>query len=479
MLSAGPSGPQPLQLDPDIPQNRVAIGQFGGRAADFGCVRIANLQREARSVGTLIEVNWLEPMDFTFLHAADLHLGSPMLGLSSNDPELAKRVAAASREAFDDLVSEAINRMVGFMLISGDVYDGDWRDTTIAHFFNRQMGRLHRAGIPVFLVKGNHDAESVITGSITLPDSVHSFPSRKPATFRLADLKVAIHGQSFADRAVTQNLALNYPSAEPGWFNVGVLHTSCDGRAGHANYAPCELVHLVQRGYQYWALGHVHTYEVLHANPPIIFPGNLQGRHAGECGPKGAVVVEVRDGEVQNHDRLLLDRIRWALIEVDLNGVSTNAEAFSRIERAIQKEVNAAGNVPVVFRMILRGRTSLNLWLRAETHRLIDEVLAAAAHVTDLIWLEELKVATADPANDASEAVAALANLDFPVLLNSLSHSPELLREAGEAMEIIRAKFPAMPIPDDLFSAEAVEQTIEDACALVISIGTGREGSQA
>lgn len=426
----------------------------------------------------LAELNWLEPMDFSFVHAADLHLGSPMLGLSSEDPELAKRVAAASREAFEDLVSESIHRDVRFLLISGDVYDGDWRDTTIAHFFNRQMGRLHRAGIPVFLVKGNHDAESVITGSITLPDSVRSFPSRKPATFRLADLKVAIHGQSFADRAVTENLALNYPSAEPGWFNVGVLHTSCDGRAGHANYAPCELVHLLQRGYQYWALGHVHTYEVLHANPPIIFPGNLQGRHAGECGAKGAVVVEVCDGEVQNHSRLLLDRLRWALIEVDLDGVSTNAEAFSRIERAIEKEAKAASSVPVVFRMILRGRTSLNRWLRAERHRVTDEVLAAAAHATDLIWLEELKIATSDPARDSSEA-AALANLDFAAMLDTLSRSPELLREAGEAMDSIRAKFPAMPIPEDLFSVEALQQTIEDARELLIAIGTGLEGGQA
>src|ERR1039458_8131175 len=98
-------------------------------------------------------------MEFSFLHAADLHLGSPFLGLSSADEDLAKRIASASRDAFEDLVSQAIDRLVSFLIISGDVYDGDWKDTTIGHFFNRQMGRLERAGIPVFTVKGNHDAE--------------------------------------------------------------------------------------------------------------------------------------------------------------------------------------------------------------------------------------------------------------------------------------------------------------------------------
>ena len=165
-------------------------------------------------------------MGFSFLHAADLHLGSPFLGLSSNDEELARRVAAASREAFEELVEQAISRQVKFVVIAGDIYDGDWKDTTIGHFFNRQMARLQRAGIPVYKVRGNHDAESVITSAVTLPDSVNVFSSRRPETFLIPELKVALHGQSFANRAVPENLALTYPTPEPGMFNIGVLHTT-------------------------------------------------------------------------------------------------------------------------------------------------------------------------------------------------------------------------------------------------------------
>jgi DNA repair exonuclease SbcCD nuclease subunit len=177
-------------------------------------------------------------MRFTFLHAADLHLGSPLIGLSLKDPEVARRFAAASREAFSDLVTQAIAANVAFVIVAGDVYDGEWRDTSIGLFFNRQVARLDRAGIPVFLLKGNHDAESVVTKTISLPDSVSQFPTSRPGTFRIEDLKVALHGRGFPDRAVPENYALGYPDPVPGWVNIGVLHTSCDGRPGHAVYAP-------------------------------------------------------------------------------------------------------------------------------------------------------------------------------------------------------------------------------------------------
>jgi len=109
-------------------------------------------------------------MNFTFLHAADLHLGSPLTGLAHKDELLAKRFALASREAFSELVARAISERVAFFLIAGDVYDGDWKDTSIGLFFNREVAKLSRAGIPVFLIRGNHDAESEITRSVPLPD---------------------------------------------------------------------------------------------------------------------------------------------------------------------------------------------------------------------------------------------------------------------------------------------------------------------
>lgn len=418
-------------------------------------------------------------MDFSFLHAADLHLGSPFLGLSSNDEELARRVAAASREAFEELVDQAISRPVNFVVIAGDVYDGDWKDTTIGHFFNRQMAKLQRAGIPVYSVRGNHDAESVITSAVTLPDSVKVFPSKRPETFLIPELKVALHGQSFANRAVPENLALDYPAPKPGYFNIGVLHTSCDGRPPHANYAPCSVQDLLQRGYQYWALGHCHEYEVLSPNPPIIFPGNLQGRSIRECGLKGAVIVEVEDGQVSTFTRLPLAKIRWARISVDLSKATTETEAFDVIQREIQKEVEKAGSTPIVFRMILSGSTPLHRMLHSEPGRVVDEVIAAADHCSYAIWLESVKVQTSEPVSISAEQDSPLAAIDLKTMLASLRESPEVLTEARAAIASIKGKLPAMDLPDDAFSDESISGIVAEAYELLISSGLSTEARNA
>jgi DNA repair exonuclease SbcCD nuclease subunit len=300
---------------------------------------------------------------------------------------------------------------------------------------------------------------------------VHSFSSRKVDTFRIEDLKVALHGQSFANRAITDNLALKYPKPDPGWFNIGVLHTSCDGRPGHANYAPCSVQDLLQRGYQYWALGHVHTYEELHSNPPIIYPGNLQGRSIRECGPKGAVLVEVQDGEVSDHSRLCLNRIRWALIYADLARIDTEAEAFKTIRDEIQREVDQAGGTPIVFRMVLSGSTPLHRKLHSEPGRLADEVLAAANHCTDSIWLESVKLQTSEPSLSTAGQDSPLATLDLKAMLNSLRGSPQVLQEGRTALDLIKGKLPAIDIPEDMFSDESIIQLLNEAGELLVSSG--------
>jgi hypothetical protein len=75
------------------------------------------------------------------------------------------------------------------------------------------------------------------------------FSARRPETFRLENCDVAIHGQSFRQREVTENLVTAYPSPMAGCFNIGVLHTGLGGMGGHANYVPCSIEDLVNKGY--------------------------------------------------------------------------------------------------------------------------------------------------------------------------------------------------------------------------------------
>ena len=227
-------------------------------------------------------------MAFRFLHAADLHLGSPLLGLAEKDEGVAARFASASRAAFEDLVTAALEEDVAFAVIAGDVFDGDWRDASIGLFFSRQLARLANRGVPTYLLRGNHDAESIVTKSLVWPERVFEFATKRPNTFRIDELRVALHGRGFPHPAVRENYALDYPGPVRGWFNIGVLHTAC-GRAGHENYAPCAPADLAARGYDYWALGHVHAFEIVARDPWIVYPGNLQaqGDRVKKCVTKG------------------------------------------------------------------------------------------------------------------------------------------------------------------------------------------------
>jgi DNA repair protein SbcD/Mre11 len=407
-------------------------------------------------------------MAFKFLHAADLHLGSPFAGLALKDETVAKRFTAASRDAFSELVTRAIEEQVAFVVVAGDVYDGDWKDTSIGLFFNREVARLQRSGIPLYLLKGNHDAESVVTKAISLPDTVFQFPTTAVKTFRVDDLKVALYGRGFPDRAVLENFALSYPDPVAGWFNIGVLHTSCDGRPGHANYAPCTVADLRSRGYQYWALGHIHEYEELSHDPWIVFPGNLQGRSVRECGPKGAVIVDVADGGVKAVRRLIVDHARWATVLVDVTGIDHETALIQKIEDAIRPVADAAQGRLLALRVSLQGKTPLHRSLNADSPRYMDEAQAAAHRCHEEIWLERLRVETEEMSAAAPHQDAAIASLDLGEMLREIKLDPTFRNNASELIASVTGKLPGGIVTGEASLSENLEEIVTKATALVL-----------
>ena len=334
---------------------------------------------------------------FRFLHTADIHLDSPLKGLAGQEGSAAERVRTAPREALDNLIEFAIEERVAFLVIAGDLYDGDWRDYNTGLYFVRQMGRLNQVGIPVYLLYGNHDAESQITRRLVLPDNVHVFGSRKPYSRKVDDMDVFLHGQSFGQRVVTENLALTYPEPVSSAFNIGVLHTGLGGMGGHENYAPCSLDDLVNKGYDYWALGHVHQAQVLRERPHVVFPGNLQGRHVRETGAKGATLVTVENGEVVELVTVPCDVVRWSVVPVDLVDAAGIGEAVDRIRYSIENAVaDFADSRLLVCRVELHGRTEAHGQLMAAGDRLLADARALALGLgDDVAWVEKVVVATA------------------------------------------------------------------------------------
>src|SRR3954454_3333827 len=256
---------------------------------------------------------------FRFIHCADLHIDSPLRGLEADADAPVARIRSATRDAFAALVDYAIDQRVDFIVAAGDLYDGEWQDWRTGQFLARQVARLSEAAIPFIAIRGNHDAQSVISRELRLPDPARELGHRKPETVKLDHLQVAIHGQSFATAAVREDLRKAYPLPLAGWFNIGLLHTNVDGSPGHENYAPCALSDLRAHGYDYWALGHVHTRAELSADPWIVYPGNLQGRSVREVGPRGACLVTVTDGLLAGAPQFLpFDTVRWATLDVDV-----------------------------------------------------------------------------------------------------------------------------------------------------------------
>lgn len=396
------------------------------------------------------------------LHAADLHLDSPMRGLVAYDEAPVGELRLATRLALGNLVDAAVDEAVDAVLLAGDIFDGDWPHYGTGVHFVAEMGRLREAGIPVVVVTGNHDAESKLTKSLRLPTNVRLLDTRKPETVTFEDLGLAVHGQGYATPAVLDDLSAGYPPPIPDLINVGLLHTSADGRPGHERYAPCSVGALAARGYSYWALGHVHQREVLHADPPIVFPGNLQGRGLRETGPKGATLIELgHDGTITLEHRVL-DCVRWALICVDAQGCAQRDEVCERVATAVRTISREAGDRLLAARIVIGGVTGAHSALVADDERLLYDVVAATADIAgERVWIEGVKIETTAPhelAHSGDDAVGELIKE-----LEELTRSEHAMTELMESLApLARVLPPAVLAEFDPANPDSVRELLAD-----------------
>ncbi len=378
------------------------------------------------------------------VHAADLHVDSPLRGLSRlGDDGLAHRLRSATRLALDNLVGLVLDRQADALLLAGDLYDGDWHDWETGHVVTRALARLSDAGVPVFTIAGNHDAASEITRSLRLPPGVTAMSTGAPETVVLEDLGLAVHGQGFATRAVTENIALGYPERLPGYVNVGLLHSSVEGAEGHDTYAPCSLADLTGLGYDYLALGHVHTRAVLASGEhTVAFSGHLQGRHPRETGPKGAYVIEIdAAGAGAGLEFVPLDVARWEVARIDASAARTRDDVLDAACQRLGEVAAGAGGRDVVTRVVISGASAaageltdaeaLGEQVRAEGARAGVTVEKVSVRTTprgapspaDAELLDAVAAASASLAGDPVRLRALLADVSAEV--------GPLVREAG------------------------------------------------
>jgi DNA repair exonuclease SbcCD nuclease subunit len=306
----------------------------------------------------------------------------------------------------------------------------------------KKLLELKAADIPTFMVLGNHDAENRFVSQLRLADVANVFASKKAETFELEELGVSIHGRSFPKRDVTENLAETYPRPVSGCFNIGVLHTACVGREdNHAPYAPCSVEQLVNHGYDYWALGHVHNWAVLNETPRIVYPGNLQGRNPRETGSKGAALVEVTAGVVSDVAHVSCDAVRWARLEVEVGLADVSADIVSRIREIVQEAAEEAGDRPMAIRLSVVGVTSAHDALKVDRRNIVEDVEATLATLANDCWLERLELNTTRPKLAASTD-ATLAGM-LSETMERLTREPEFEVALEKRLQEIADKIPA------------------------------------
>jgi DNA repair exonuclease SbcCD nuclease subunit len=409
--------------------------------------------------------------DFSFVHAADLHLDTPFKGIGSTAPHVAEQLREASLAAFDSLVDLCLERRVAFLVVAGDIYDGPERGLRAQMRFRDGLARLSTAGISSFVVHGNHDP--VETGWSALggpwPERVTVFGT---GTVKAVPVEVdgnplaTVQGISFAQRSERENLALRFAHRAGPGVQVGVLHCNVQGAAsGYDDYSPCTLDDLRSIGLDYWALGHVHARMTLSGRsgsdePWVVYPGNLQARSPkpSERGPKGAVVVHASRGRVTNIEAVGCDVVRFDLVELEIGDIADLAELRAKLVSASRDRLASADGRSLVLRGQLVGHGELHFDLR-RPGTLEDLLIALRGDFAEdkpFCWWDSID----DRSGPAVDLDAARAGSDFAADLIALADQLGLsLATDHGALEDLAAEL-SEGLPGALRTRRALERLL-------------------
>lgn len=334
-------------------------------------------------------------MTYRFVHAADIHLDSPLRSLALRHSELAELIGNATRRAFVRVIDICLDEQVDALLIAGDLYDGDQTSMKTARFLAEQLRRLSQAGIRVFIIRGNHDALSKITKELVLPESVKIFSGRAEVidiNRAPGRVPVVVHGLSFAQPYAPESLLGRFRPVVDGAVNIGMLHTSLGGALGHDLYAPCSVADLQTTGFHYWALGHVHKRSAIEGACAIVMPGMPQGRDISEAGAKSVTLVTINDDRSILLEERSTSVAQFERISVDASGLEDWRDLVSAVTLALEKERDVVRSEHLVARLRITGATPLAWRIRRDTDLLKAEADDRAA-VIGRCWVEQLEIA--------------------------------------------------------------------------------------
>ncbi len=412
-----------------------------------------------------------------FVHAADLHLDSPFTGLKAAASEnVARTLYDATFDAYTKIIDLCIAERVDALLIAGDVYDGADRSLRAQRKFVDGLEKLHDAGIRSFVCHGNHDPLNGWEARLTYPSSCHRFGPEFEAVpvFEDDPDRAVVHGISYPQRDVTENLVHRLGRVEPGPFSIGLLHANVDNDPNHPAYAPCSLDDLVQSGVHYWALGHVHTRRVLNPQgPTVVYPGNPQGRHPNETGPRGVYLVEVDGFGHVSLDFRPMDTVRWERLHVDISRMDTEQNLLDDLHQVMEDTIASAAGRSVVVRITLSGRGALHGSLRQP--KAIDDLVEAVnepwTEQSPFAWSERIEDETASPFDRQERIEGSDFIADLLRLCDQSKTDSELLAELRSSLsELYDHRTFGRYLRDSIPADEDLATLVDDAESIAVNL---------
>jgi DNA repair exonuclease SbcCD nuclease subunit len=386
-------------------------------------------------------------MAFRFVHAADIHLDSPLLSLDEYPGAPVEEIRLATRKALGRLVDFSIESDAAFLVIAGDLFDSEWRDCNTGLYFISEMKRLRVAGIKAYIELGNHDAANRMATGLPWPDHIRFFDHKRPERIAVPDCDAALYSQSFRRPHVDEDLTSTWPVGDPGTFNIGVLHTSASGAPGHERYAPCSLDSLRSRHYQYWALGHNHTRAELAKEPWVVFSGNIQGRNVRECGPRGCYLVDVDDQGGVKLTFEPLDVVRWQVLQLALDEETAPTDLEALAQDAIERAVAEAEGRTLAIRIRLEGCG--RAWNRAagDLPGLRSRIRMLAQDAAVPVHVEKLELAAVSPKQSEEQDAGPMAELRS--LISEFRGDESLMTELQAEFADLKSKLQASVSPGE------------------------------
>ncbi|EAC8488432.1 exonuclease SbcCD subunit D [Listeria monocytogenes] len=369
--------------------------------------------------------------EIQFLHMADLHLDSPFIGLSTLPQPLFSAIQESTFQSLERITTVAIKEAVDFVLIAGDIYDSEDQSVRAQARFSKEMKRLEVANIPVFMIHGNHDFIEKHKEKLTLPSNVHVFSeqvevmSHKTAT----GVSVNIYGFSYNERYIRSSRVDKYKIQGNADFHIALLHGSeVSSSEEHDVYAPFRVQEISKKGFDYWALGHIHKRQLLAESPSIYYPGNIQGRNRKESGEKGASIITLSEAST-TIDFIGTSPIIWeeAVITLPEN---SEINAFYRETTKLLESYQGRSHsyfLHIIVKMENKQKIDTNDWL---------QMLQEEVEITDntFVWVHKLTTEITNQSNSQTWYESHLAG-------EEIKHSFETLQDESAFYQAVEALY--------------------------------------